>query len=130
MTKMKRLYSLLAPPCTVIDRLRVGFGSWLVTTPCDVDENWRKCILLASRRFLNQNFRDQTAGKPQNSEPKFREKSTNLNDYLHVSVVNFSTTKKNQKSPGTLGPNRVTSSVCSACTWPLEGNRAEFRKSL
>ena len=38
-------------------------------------------FLLASRTFLNQHFSDQTAGKPQKSEPKFREKSKNSNEY-------------------------------------------------
>ena len=32
-------------------------------------------FLLASRSFLNQHFRDHTAGKPQNPEPNFRDKS-------------------------------------------------------
>ena len=44
-------------------------------------------LLLASRTFLHQNVRDQTAGKPQQLEPRLLNKPTKkVNDYFNVSV--------------------------------------------
>ena len=53
---------------------------------------WRKLeetFLLASRTFLNQNFRDKTAGKPQNLESTFSKKRQKLTSNLSVDVFKF-----------------------------------------
>ena len=52
----------------------------------DFGETWWKRILQISRSFLNQHFRNQTAGKQQNRGKHVFFPEQIVNDYFHVNV--------------------------------------------